>query len=135
MSLPHEGRGVFYGVHDGGVAAAATKMRRWARCGESGFDLRVGGIGIVFEKLRGDDHHTALAEAAKRSLLRDPGLLDGMKHRLGVVRRKTFEFGPTSGKTFQRGDFLIADGGEGRDAGTDLFAVEQIGRASCRERV
>ncbi len=118
MSLPHEGRGVFYGVHDGGVAAATTKMGRWARRGEGGFDLQVGGIGIVFEKLRGDDHHTVLAEAAERSLLRDPGLLNGMEHRPGVVRRKTLEFGPTSGKTFQRGDFLVADSGERRDAGT-----------------
>ena len=125
---------MFYGVNDSDVAAAAAEMRRRALRGEGCFDLRVGGVGIFFQELGSDHHHATLAEAAKRSLFLDPGLLHGMKDIFGDLGGEAFPFCPTRRETFERGDFRIADGGEWRDAGADLFAVQQDGtRAALRE--
>ena len=89
---------MFYSVNDGGVGAAPTEVRRWAFGGVRCLDLGVGGIGIFFQEFRGDHHHAVLAEAAKRSLFFDPGLLDGVKYVFWLAqRRKTFSFAQRAG--------------------------------------
>ena len=114
------------------IAAAATEVRRWPFGGEGSLDLCVAGIEIFFEEFGGDDHHSALAEAAERSLFGNPCLLDRVKHVLGLIRRKALLLCPACGQTFERGDFLIGRYGRDRgDAGTSFFAVDEDGASSA----
>ena len=47
------------------------------------------GSGLFSRSSVAPDHHAVLAEAAKRGLFFDPGLLNGVKHVLGLFRRET----------------------------------------------
>src|SRR5579862_8219095 len=102
-------------------------MSRRPGCREGFLDLRHGWIRIALQQLRGNDHHSALAEPAQRSLLFDPGLLDRMQRLLRLFRREPLQFCPSRGQTLQRGDFLVVHRRNRRDAGTDFLAVNQHG--------
>ena len=95
------------------------------------FDLRQRRIGIAFEQFGRLDHHPVLAEAALRSLLLDPGLLDRVKRVFRFVRREALLLCPSRGQTFERGDFLVGDARDRRNAGAHFLAVDQNGAGSA----
>ena len=84
-----------------------------------------------FEEFGGLDHHAVLAKSALWSLLFDPCLLDGMKRVFGLLRRQALLLGPARGQTFERGDLLVGDAGDGSDAGACFFAVDQNSAGSA----
>src|SRR5262245_16013319 len=100
-------------------------MWRWTRIRKGFLDLRDARIRIALQQFGGDDHHAALAETAERSLLFDPGLLDGVKRIFRLLGRKTFLLRPSCGQTFERSDFFVSHERERRDAGARLLAVNQ----------
>ena len=47
------------------------------------------------------------------------------------LRREPFLLGPSRGQTFERGDFLVRDARDRRNAGTHFLAVDQNGTGSA----
>ena len=121
----HDRGGMLYSVDDRGVASAPAQVRRRPGFRERLFDLRHGRTGVVFEQFGGLDDHSALAEAAQGRLLVDPCLLDRTERVFCRLCRKSLLLCPSGRQAFQRGDFLIADGRNRRDAGTRFFATDQ----------
>src|SRR5437879_4091410 len=123
--LRHDRGGMLYGFNDGYVRSAAAQIGRHSRRGESLFNLRQGRFRIAFEQLRSLDHHPVLAEAALRSLLFDPGLLHRVKRVLRVRPRETLLLGPPRRQTFERGDLLVRNARDRRNARPRFLPIDQ----------
>src|ERR1700733_5686280 len=100
-------------------------MRRRAGFGKGLFDLVARGRGVAFEEFSSFDHHAVLAEAAERSLLGDPGFLNGVKDVCSGGFRETLLLCPTSRQAFESSHLFIFGRRQRWDAGPDLFAVQQ----------
>src|ERR1700676_1967032 len=74
LRISHGLGGALYGFDDGGVGAAAAKMRRRRFVRESVLDLCNGRIGVLGEQFHGGNHHPALAVSALRNLSTPAGL-------------------------------------------------------------
>jgi len=122
---------MLHSVNDCDVGSAPAQIWRWTGCGERLFDLRQGRIGIAFEEFGSLDHHPVLAKSALRSLLLDPGLLDGVKSVFRFRDRETLLLGPPRGQAFERGDFLVRHARDRRNAGTDFLPVDQNSTGSA----
>src|SRR5580698_8056103 len=123
-----------YRIFDGNVSSATAEAWRLAPGGKGFADFRVRWVRLVLQELGCFDHHAALAEAAKRDLLFDPGELHGMKRFFRLILRQVLLNCPAGGQSFQSGDLLTHRHGSGSNAGANLLAVDQYGtRAALRE--
>ena len=71
------------------------------------------------------DHHAALAETTQRRLLFNPRLLDRVKSLFCVRHRQILLLRPPCRQAFERGHFLAYSRGGRRNAGPNLFSVQQ----------
>jgi hypothetical protein len=100
-----------YGGADAGVGAAATDVAR-----HGGVDIVGGGLpaaGQRLEESNGAHDLTALAVAALRHVMLDPGCMHGGTDAVGAI-----------GRRFDRGELLALGIGDGRDAGADGLAIQ-----------
>src|SRR5215471_5814595 len=88
--------GALDGGDDANVRAAPAEVRRWRRVRVRVPDLRLGGVRDAFQEVDGHHHHAALAVAALRNLLVDPGLLDGVQRRGRLVGRQALLLRPAA---------------------------------------
>src|SRR6202041_2581396 len=135
----HELRGMAYCISDRDIRSATAKAWRHASGGEGFGDFRIRRVRLVLQELGCLDHHAALAEAAKRNLLFDPGELHGMKRFFRLILRRlilrqVLPGCPAGGQSFEGSDFLTHRHGSGSNAGSHLQTVDQYGtRAALRE--
>src|ERR1051325_10746716 len=82
-----------------------------ADVGDLAIDVGVGGLGLALEQLRDRHDHAALAVAALRHVVIDPGLLHLVQHAI-------------LGEAFDGGDLLARRGARRERAGADRLAVD-----------
>src|SRR5258705_7964213 len=100
-------------ARSGGVDSLAHLLEGAAAAdiGDRTIDVGVGRLRLVLEQRRDRHDHTALAVAALRDVVVDPGLLDLAQHAV-------------LGEPFAGGDLLALGGADGQRAGADRLAVE-----------
>src|SRR5215831_6599840 len=116
---PHRPGGALHRGDDAHIGAAPAEVRRWRRVRVRVADLRLGRARDALQQVDRDHHHAALAVAALRNLLVDPGLLHRMQGRGRLVGRQALLLRPARGQALERGHVFL-DGRPRRDAGADL---------------
>src|SRR5215469_4340070 len=99
--------GALDGGDDAHVRAAPAEVRRWRRVRERVPNPTEAQIRNAYQEVDGHHHHAALAVAALRNLLVDPGLLHGMQRVRRLVGRQVLLLGPALGQTLQRGHVVL----------------------------
>src|SRR5262249_52885486 len=89
-----------------------------ANVGDGFVDVGVGRLRLVLEKRRDGHDHAALAVAALRNVVIDPGLLHPMH-------------GAGRGQALDSGDLLALSRADGKRAGTDRLAVDVDGAGAA----